>query len=256
MPLDPATTIAAALDAPERAKQPKKPKSGKTAKAPKKSPKAHRPARESTKTITNRLYSLWASIVRGLAGNRCEVCGRENTPSAPLNAHHIMPRQFFTGLRFDPHNGACLCPRCHKLGKYSAHKGGLWFAEWLKKNAPARYSYCILRSDYELDCKDRSKLYSEEYTLHHDYPKIVGHLPVFKVTVVRRDGYEVALLKQAYNRKAAEYLVSASVPSSDPKNTVKGILKVEKVENIADPVPQEVLDAVALDPIPVLHVNH
>lgn len=248
MGLDKASEIAGAT-----AERARRNNSRKNAKAPKKSPKAHRPARESTKTITNRLYSLWASIVRGLAGNKCEVCGRENTPSAPLNAHHIMPRQFFTGLRFDPHNGACLCPKCHKMGKFSAHKGGLWFAEWLKKNAPDRYSYCILRSDYELDCKDRSRLYNEEYTLHHDYPKIVGSLPVFKVTVVRRDGFEVALLKQAYNRKAAEYIASCNNPGESP---IKGILKVERVKNIADPVPQEVLDAVASDPIPVLNVNH
>lgn len=225
--LDAATTIAEALDSPDRKPARKTIKVAKRG-TPQKAKKPRRPARESTKTITNRLYSLWASIVRGLAGNKCEICGRENTPSAPLNAHHIMPRQFFTGLRFDPKNGCCLCPKCHKLGKYSAHKGGLWFAEWLRNMDPTRYNYCILRADYELDCKDRARLYSEEYAIHHDYPEIAGPLPIFKITIVRRDGSEETLFRQAYNRKAAEYLVSASVPSSDPKNTVKGILKVEK----------------------------
>ena len=222
MPLDPATTIAAALDAPERAKQPKKSKAARATKKSPKSVKAHRPARESTKTITNRLYSLWAQIVRGLAGNKCAVTGETGV----LDAHHIIPRQVCSGLRFDPKNGILLSKSSHKFGKYSAHKGGIWFAEWLRQHDHEKYRYCLEHMDDELDCKNRARLYREEYALHADYEKFVGPLPSFRVTVVRRDGTKEVHERPAYNKKAAEYIVSLAGPSDNP---IKGILKVEKI---------------------------
>ena len=211
-----------------------------------KKPKCHRPGRESPKTITTRLYSKWAQVVKALADEKCEVCGRPNSPEAPLNAHHIMPRQYFSGLRFDTHNGVCLCPKCHKMGKFSAHKGGIWFADWLHATHPDRYSHCILHKDDEIDCKDRKALYDIEHDLHQDYFRILPALAKFKVTVLRRDGCVSAILTEAHNKKSAEFIAACTGSRETP---VKGILKVERY---ADPVPQEELDRVGHEPIPVI----
>ena len=190
-----------------------------------KGPKIHRLKKASTKTITNRLYKAWAAIVYSCSDDRCAVCGRENTPSAPLNAHHVMPRQMFTGLRFDPNNGVALCPRCHKMGKFSAHKGGIWFAAWMKEHLVAKYNYCLEHMNDELDCKDRSLLYQTEAHLHEAYAA-ASPLPVFKVRAVSKDGTEHVDLVRAYNAKAAEFVVWADLTAYGHK--IKGFLKTEE----------------------------
>ena len=106
--MDTIPTLVTALS--ERTKKPKKQKKARKAKKPR-IPKLHRPKKESTKTITTRLYKAWAAIVHAYHNGRCAVCGKEHTTQAPLNAHHIMPRQMFSGLRFDPQNGIALCPK-------------------------------------------------------------------------------------------------------------------------------------------------
>ena len=201
--------------------------------AKQKGPKLHRLKKESTKTITNRLYKAWAELVRYRAGRRCIVCGREGTSSAPLNAHHIMPRQMFSGLRFDEMNGACLCPKCHKMGKFSAHKGGIWFAEWLRLNKPVQYDYCVRNMQEELDCKDRLALYRMEQQLHEANTTIIGQLPVFKVKILGKDGTEHLDIVQGHNAKAAEFIVWNRLIEYGHK--LKGILKTEAYSHRDEP---------------------
>ena len=210
MPLDSASDIAKALDSKSR-------------RPARKAAKARRPRRESLKTITTRLYSNWSELVRTRAGMKCEVCGREHSSSAPLNAHHIMPRQSFTGLRFDPDNGIALCPKCHKMGKFSAHRGGIWFADWLRTFKPGRHDHCLAHKDDELDCKDRRLLYLQEVELDD---ALGMTLPQFEVRVLHKDGSCGSVKVTAHNAKAAEYIAFSGMHESP----VKGIVKVEKVK--------------------------
>lgn len=223
-PLDPARVIAEALD--ERAAKAEPSRTKKKAKASRKpkAPKCRRPRKESTKTIMNRLYRLWSDIVKHLFDHRCAICGIENSPEHPLNAHHIMPRQNFSGLRFHPKNGVALCPKCHKLGKYSAHKGGIWFAEWLRTYDREAYEFCLSHHADELDCKDRMALYDLEYSLAYSSEGIdCGFiLGIFKVEAVRRDGELVSSSVQAYNAKAAETIFWENRSESEPP--LKGIV--------------------------------
>lgn len=227
--MDTIPTLAAALE--ERTKKPrknlhKKPRAKKT-----RTPKLHRPKKESTKTITTRLYKTWASIVHAYYGDRCAICGKENSKDAPLNAHHIMPRQMFSGLRFDPKNGIALCPRCHKMGKFSAHKGGLWFAEWLRAHEPERYEHCLRHANDEIDCKDRMKLYDVEEDLHERYCDAIAPIGHYKVIAYDRKGNKVESVIKAYNNRAAEYIFWQRWPKDEGYEKLKGIYKTEQVES-------------------------
>lgn len=215
--MDSEKTIVEALA--NRARKAPKPKARKA-----KAPKWHRPGKESTKTITNRLYGLWAYIAKTLAGNRCEITGETGI----LDAHHIIPRQICSGLRFEPQNAIVLTKSAHKFGRKSAHKNGIWFAEWLRTHHPVQYQYCLSHMDDELDCKDRSALYGVEQDLHERYAPMLDPLPEFNVTLQPRDplcDYPSVVIT-AYNKKAAEFLAFAYVSKTQP---MKGIIKTERV---------------------------
>ena len=257
MPLDPAPVIADALSK-RTAKQSKTKKQRKPKAKKPRVPKLHRPKKESTKTITTRLYRTWAAIVHAYYGDRCAICGKENSKDAPLNAHHIMPRQMFSGLRFDPQNGIALCPKCHKMGKWSAHKGGIWFAEWLRNHAPEKYQHCIANAVFELDCKDRSKLYAIENDLHTRYADAIAPLAAYRVVGYDRKLNKVESVVSAYNNRAAEFLFWNSWPKSEIP--LKGVHKTEelKVDHdaiaehfkslpITDWIPEEDIRTMTLD---------
>jgi len=75
----------------------------------------------------------------GLIYNRtCVICGSTKLP----NAHHIIPKTF-KETRWDKKNGIILCPKCHKFGKYSAHKHPLWFTMYLINNHARQATYLI-----------------------------------------------------------------------------------------------------------------
>lgn len=230
MPIDPTPVIADALSK-RTAKQSKTKKQRKPKAKKPRIPKLHRPKKESTKTITTRLYRTWAAIVHAYYGDRCAICGKENSKDAPLNAHHIMPRQMFSGLRFDPQNGISLCPKCHKMGKWSAHKGGIWFAEWLRNHAPKKYQHCIANAVFELDCKDRMKLYDVEEDLHERYCDAIMPIGHYKVTAYDRKGNKVESVIKAYNNRAAEYIFWQRWPKGETYEKLKGIHKTEQVES-------------------------
>ena len=232
MPIDPAPVIADALD--KRASKPKKQKKERKAKKPR-IPKLHRPKKESTKTITTRLYKTWAAIVHAYYNDRCAICGKENSKEAPLNAHHIMPRQMFSGLRFSPQNGIALCPKCHKMGKWSAHKGGIWFAEWLRTHAPEKYEYCLKWANEEFDCKDRMRLYVKEEDLHERYADAIAPIGRYKVVAYDKKGNKVEAVVKAYNNRAAEFVFWNRWPGGHEEGyeKLKGIYKTEEVKGPA-----------------------
>lgn len=104
--------------------------------------------------IRRRLMRLWTARVAEEWGHRCAVCGSESTP----NAHHLENRNTCRALRYDPMNGILLCPSHHKWGRNSAHKGGIWFADWLMRNHPDRFAYVLANRDREMDLNDRTVL--------------------------------------------------------------------------------------------------
>lgn len=93
----------------------------------------------------NRNDKIWRlSIVEEYRG--CAICGKRER----ANAHHIIPRTF-KDTRWDFKNGILLCPKHHKLGKYSAHKHPLWFVTWLANSDWDKFNYLLNKLDDEYE---------------------------------------------------------------------------------------------------------
>ena len=73
------------------------------------------------KKLEKECMKLWQEIIKARAGNKCETCGRREN----LNAHHVFSRSR-QSTKYDIDNGISLCPGCHSLAPYSAHKDGEW----------------------------------------------------------------------------------------------------------------------------------
>jgi len=97
---------------------------------------------------------LWTARVGDEWGHKCAVCGSESTP----NAHHLENRNTCRALRYDPMNGVLLCPSHHKFGKDSAHKGGIWFADWLRRKHPGQLEYVLAHRNDDINLNDRATL--------------------------------------------------------------------------------------------------
>lgn len=119
-----------------------------------KSKKLKRKKLEPLARIRRRLMRLWTRKVYEVWGGKCAVCGSTNLP----NAHHLENRNTCRALRYDPMNGVLLCPSHHKWGKDSAHKGGIWFANWLCKNYPDRFEYVLAHRNDTVNLNDRQVL--------------------------------------------------------------------------------------------------
>lgn len=114
---------------------------------------------------------LWTARVGEDWNHRCAICGSESTP----NAHHLENRNTCRILRYDPMNGILLCPSHHKFGKDSAHKGGLWFADWLRRNHPDRLEYVLAHRNDEINLNDRETLAKIEAYLKAPQPADTEH---------------------------------------------------------------------------------
>ncbi len=72
--------------------------------------------------------TVWAEVIKLIAGNKCEYCGKLEH----LNSHHIFSRSNLH-VRWDVDNGVCVCVGHHVFGNMSAHKAPIEFIEWLKE---------------------------------------------------------------------------------------------------------------------------
>ena len=99
---------------------------------------------------------LWANLVKLIAGEKCEYCGKADH----LNSHHIFSRSNMA-LRWDTQNGICLCAGHHVLSNFSAHKAPLEFAEWLKETRGESWYQTLVtksRTIVKLTDGDRSNI--------------------------------------------------------------------------------------------------
>jgi len=125
---------------------------------------------ESKAKIRRRLFKLWSQKVMLANGNVCAVTGairgdQNNGKPIILDSHHLENRSTCQSLRFDMLNGIALSKSAHKFGKNSAHKGTIWFAEWLRVNRPKQYAYVLQHRDDEINLEDRDTLYAIEKKL-------------------------------------------------------------------------------------------
>jgi len=91
-----------------------------------------------------KLKKRW-EFARALAAERdghvCQVC-RNHVEGKSCNIHHILPEsKKYSELHDCLNNLITLCPRCHRLGEESAHRGGFIFTLWLEKNKPEQHAF-------------------------------------------------------------------------------------------------------------------
>lgn len=132
----------------------------------------------SIPVINRRLFRLASQRCRERANFACEICGMKKGDKHPntgkpqrVEAHHIMSRNNKDSLlKFKLQNLICLCSSCHKTGQFSAHRHGIWFAEWLRNNKPEQYSWILKHSKDVANLKDREILKKIEKELHDNSP--------------------------------------------------------------------------------------
>lgn len=79
------------------------------------------------KGIDKKLDDAWSLLVKLLAGEKCEYCGK----ASPLNSHHVYSRSK-RSTRWAVENGVCLCVGHHTFSSsFSAHKTPTEFTEWI-----------------------------------------------------------------------------------------------------------------------------
>jgi len=112
-----------------------------------------------TKKETTLLDNKWSKLVKTIAEDRCEYCGRPDR----LNSHHIFSRSK-RSTRWDIDNGVCLCAGHHTLLNWSAHKAPIEFIEWIREQRGETWYQRLrlkanqtVRPDYNLE-----KLYLEK----------------------------------------------------------------------------------------------
>lgn len=123
--------------------------------------KAKRKKLEPKRRIRSRLMRLWRDRVVLLSAGMCAMSRQEGV----LDAHHIQPRQSNSYLRFDPRNGIALLKGVHKFNRLGPHKGGVFFAEWLRNERPLQYRYVLDHACQSLNLEDRDVLLALELRL-------------------------------------------------------------------------------------------
>src|SRR6202044_1910504 len=125
---------------------------------------ARRREKRAIKSAPKRSLKQWSLDVMERDNNCCVVCGakagtrkdkhgnikvfksgpRKGQPIiVPLNAHHLLDKNLYPEHKLKVICGVTLCVINHKYSKFSAHKGGLWFSEWLKINRPAQWKWAV-----------------------------------------------------------------------------------------------------------------
>lgn len=51
----------------------------------------------------------WSKMIRKRDNHECQICGSKDQ----LRVHHLLHKQFFPDLAFNPNNGITLCNKCH-----------------------------------------------------------------------------------------------------------------------------------------------
>lgn len=90
------------------------------------------------KSLNKQLLKEWSLKIRERDKHLCQICKSSKT----IQAHHIIPKSI-KETRFSLQNGISLCYSCHEVGRYSAHKNAIFFAEWLRSYKPEQYKFVV-----------------------------------------------------------------------------------------------------------------
>ena len=145
---------------------------------PKKKTKVKKKKLTSIPVIKRRLFRLASQQCRDRTRHTCELCGMKKGYKHPITgkpqkieAHHVMSRSNKNSpLQYDLRNLVSLCTTCHKVGKFSAHKHSLWFAQEFWKIRPKDAQWILDHSNDEVNLQDREVLLFIENCLKNNKP--------------------------------------------------------------------------------------
>ena len=106
------------------------------------------------KGIEKKLDDAWSLLVKLVAKNQCEYCGK----TSPLNSHHIYSRAK-KSTRWSVDNGICLCVGHHTFSsQFSAHLTPTEFTEWvIEKRGREWYDKLRLLANREMKLHEHEK---------------------------------------------------------------------------------------------------
>ena len=106
------------------------------------------------KGIEKKLDDAWSLLVKLVAKNKCEYCGK----TSPLNSHHIYSRAK-KSTRWSVDNGICLCVGHHTFSsQFSAHLTPTEFTEWvIEKRGREWYDKLRLLANREMKLHEHEK---------------------------------------------------------------------------------------------------
>jgi len=103
---------------------------------------------------------LWSRIIKLLAKEKCEICGRQNA----LNSHHWYKGKKSGGVRvrWNLNNGVCVCAGCH----FEAHQsGGSFCDKLLDKWGVEKYDKACMNITAEMQ---KGKMSIDEMEIIHE----------------------------------------------------------------------------------------
>lgn len=114
------------------------------------------------KGIEKKLDDAWSLLVKLVAKNQCEYCGK----TSPLNSHHIYSRAK-KSTRWSVDNGICLCVGHHTFSsQFSAHLTPTEFTEWvIEKRGREWYDKLRLLANREMKLHEHEKQEILDYLL-------------------------------------------------------------------------------------------
>ena len=99
---------------------------------------------KSKRAIIREKDGEWKKLIRERDNYTCQICNLNLSNNLRnCQTHHIIPR-VFKEFRWELWNGLTLCYLHHLMGKFSAHKNPLWFADWLKQTNPEIYKKAMI----------------------------------------------------------------------------------------------------------------
>lgn len=114
------------------------------------------------KGIEKKLDDAWSLLVKLVAKNQCEYCGKTSL----LNSHHIYSRAK-KSTRWSVDNGICLCVSHHTFSsQFSAHLTPTEFTEWvIEKRGREWYDKLRLLANREMKLHEHEKQEILDYLL-------------------------------------------------------------------------------------------
>ena len=153
------------------------------------------------------LIDKWKSKVLEKARYTCQECGAFG---GPLDAHHIVSWVKSIHGRFDPDNGAALCPLCH--GRKHGHLDG--FIRHKKERSMSSVSVSEKRVVISLTQSQHRDLKilsaAKGQTIQHEVDAAIK----IHLTELRRDPVVLRILEPELNAKISKIISAAKVNRS------------------------------------------